>query len=155
MFREGMRMKRYWKWALLFAYAVMMVSLFGVIVSAAVRETNVTEPDEGNSIVEVPGIFTKANVGEVLALVNSYRREACQKGYPNPYDPEVRLTMDDYSEVKWSGDLEWIAQTRAAEGTVLQDHTRPNGKSCLQTILLHRLETYQRGKCHNHHSLDF
>ena len=64
------------------------------------------------------------------ALVNSYRREACQKGYPNPYDPEVRLTMDDYSEVKWSGDLEWIAQTRAAEGTVLQDHTRPNGKSC-------------------------
>ena len=123
-------MRRYWKWALLFAYAAMMVSLLGVIVSAAVREINGTEHYEGNSIVEVPGIFTKANVGEVLALVNSYRREACQKGYPNPYDPEVRLTMDDYSEVKWSGDLEWIAQTRAAEGTVLQDHTRPNGKSC-------------------------
>jgi hypothetical protein len=32
--------------------------------------------------------------------------------------------------IKWSSDLERIAQTRAAEGSVCQSHTRPNELSC-------------------------
>lgn len=64
---------------------------------------------------------------EALNLVNQYRKEACTKGYPDPWQESRKLTPSDYHPVKWSGDLEWIAQLRAAEGTVVQDHLRPNG----------------------------
>lgn len=112
---------------LLFLSLILMLSF---TTQAAVRETDVTAPAEGNVFVYVPGEFEKADIASILQLVNGYRLEACKSGYPNPEDSSQKLTMEDYSEVKWSGDLEWIAQTRAAEGSVKQDHTRPNGTSC-------------------------
>lgn len=98
--------------------------------NAAIRATDVTVASEGNTLVYVPGEYETADISAILQLVNSYRREACRNGYPNPEDSSVQLTMADYTEVQWSGDLEWIAQTRAAEGAVYQSHTRPNGYSC-------------------------
>ena len=101
-----------------------------VLANAAIRATDVAAASEGNTLVNVPGEYEAADINAILQLVNSYRREACQNGYPNPEDPSVQLTMADYTEVQWAGDLEWIAQTRAAEGSVYQSHTRPNGYSC-------------------------
>ena len=106
--------------------------LWGLAASAGpvVRGTDVTVPKDGNVIVNVPGWFYRENTDTVLSLVNGYRQEACALGYPNPENPAVTLTMADYYPVKWSSDLEWIAQTRAAEGVVLQGHERPNGSWC-------------------------
>ena len=117
---------------LLLTIVVCITLILGIsfTASAAIRETDVSTASSGNIIVFVPGEFAKAEVSTILNLVNSYRKEACQKGYPNPSNPSVPLKASDYTEVDWSGDLEWIAQTRAAEGAVYQAHTRPNGDWC-------------------------
>lgn len=117
-----------------FIFAVIMVLAASVCVSAATRETDADTPGSGNAIVLIPGEFEAANVSAVLDLINSYRKEACDKGYPDPRDPSRKLISTDYKPIKWSGDLEWIAQTRAAEGAVYQSHTRPNGKSCFTCV---------------------
>ena len=109
---------------------MMLIAASAVAVSATTRNTDTTSPGQGNTLVMVSGTFERANVQKVLDLVNSYRLEACKKGYPHPDDRSRKLTMSDYTPVKWSGDLEWIAQTRAAEGMVRWDHDRPNGTSC-------------------------
>ena len=117
--------------SLLITIACIMLTLgLSLTAMAAVRPTDVNTASPGNVIVNIPGEFAYADIAAILNQVNSYRREACQNGYPNPNQPSAALTSADYSEVRWSGDLEWIAQTRAAEGAVLQDHTRPNGTLC-------------------------
>ena len=110
--------------------SILMVAASVIAVSATTRNTDVTMPRAGNSLVLVSGSFESANVEQVLNLVNSFRMEACKNGYPDPNNRSRKLTMSDYSPVKWSGDLEWIAQTRAAEGIVFWNHDRPNGTSC-------------------------
>ena len=115
---------------LIFIMFTLLVAFRPTAAHAATRQTDVTTPSSGNILVNVPGEFATADVAAILNLVNSYRREACQNGYPNPGNPSVPLSMSDYSKVQWSGDLEWIAQTRAAEGSVFQSHDRPNGASC-------------------------
>lgn len=91
----------------LFAVAVCFaaVLLSANTMEAAVRETDVSTPSEGNVLVQVPGEYEKAEIATILKQVNGYRLEACQNGYPDPDDPSEKLTMADYSEVKWSGDL--------------------------------------------------
>ena len=112
---------------LLFIMTLLMFSSGRKLHAMTIRETDVSVPQAGNVMVEVPGTFEKADIPKILKLINGYRKEACSKGYPNPNDESRKLTMSDYSEVKWSGDLEWIAQTRAAEGSVYQSHGRPGG----------------------------
>lgn len=109
---------------------MILIAASAVAVSASSRGTDVTSPGQGNTLVLVSGSFERADVQKVLNLVNSYRLEACRNGYPDPDDRSRKLTINDYSPVKWSGDLEWIAQTRAAEGAVCWAHERPNGTSC-------------------------
>ena len=94
----------------------------------ALRKSDVDNPSANNIMVKIPGTFEKPDVKEVLNLINSYRKEACEKGYIKP-GTDVRLTMNDYKPIKWSTNLEWIAQTRAAEAAVCQSHERPNGES--------------------------
>ena len=110
------------------AVALILVMMSAIGAFAAVRDTDVSAPGDGNVFVLVPGEFEKADVKAILDLINSYRKEACEKGYPKPGYPSVKLTPADYRPVKWSGDLEWIAQTRAAEGAVYQSHARPCGR---------------------------
>ena len=114
----------------LFLFSLFFSVMMALSAAAAVRPTDVSSPAGGNVLVNVPGEFAKADVAAILKMVNGYRLEACKNGYPDPRNPSAKLTKSDYSEVKWSGDLEWIAQTRAAEGSVLQDHYRPNGTIC-------------------------
>lgn len=66
---------------------------------------------------------------EALKRINEIRWEACVQGVPKPGNPSVKLTENDYVEIKWSADLEKVARIRAAEASLVISHTRPNGKS--------------------------
>lgn len=101
----------------------------GSAVQAAVRKTDVKTAAKGNELVGVKGSFENAGKSKILKRINEIRKEACKKGYKNP-DTGKKLTMQDYTAIKWSSDLEWIAQIRAAELTVNESHTRPNGSIC-------------------------
>ncbi len=100
--------------------------VFASSVMAAVRNTDVTTARKGNVLVAVNGTFSSATKDEILNRVNAIRQEACLNGYVNPSNG-TKLKKSDYVPVKWSADLEWIAQTRAAEASVHQVHNRPNG----------------------------
>ena len=107
----------------------LMFSQAICVQAAAIRKTDVEAASNGNILVGVEGNFEKINTYEVLKRINAIRKEACQKGYVNPENGK-KLKMSDYTAIKWSSDLEWIAQLRAAEATVREDHTRPNGQLC-------------------------
>ena len=66
---------------LLLTIVVCITLILGIsfTASAAIRETDVSTASSGNIIVFVPGEFAKAEVSTILNLVNSYRKEACQK----------------------------------------------------------------------------
>lgn len=114
----------------IFICMVVMVCMFyHVPVLAAVRNTDVTVAAPGNTLISVEGTFYSNTKTEILNRINAIRKEACTEGVTNPSTGEA-LTTADYVPIKWSSDLEWIAQTRAAEATVSEGHTRPNGKSC-------------------------
>lgn len=107
-----MKKKNIWKrtGALILSAALLMS--FPLAAFAAERETTVTEPAEGKVLVAVKGTFTSDEKDAILKRINEIREEA---------------QGDKYVEMKWSSDLEWIAQTRAAEASVFESHTRPNG----------------------------
>ena len=111
---------------------LLLLFLFITPVEAAdnpVRETDVSTASDGNEIVLLEGTFNYLTKEDILSRINEIRLEACKEGVWDPRNPSRALTEADYVEIKWSSDLEWIAQTRAAEATVHMDHTRPNDKS--------------------------
>ena len=77
-----------------------------------------------------------------MKLINQYRKEACDKGYPDPRDSSRKLTSSDYVPIKWSSDLEYIARIRAAEASILVSHTRPNGESCFSLSSPNGIDSY-------------
>jgi len=97
--------------------------------AAPLRKTDTVSAGPGNIMVSVPGYFEKKDLEKAIERVNEIRQEACRNEYVNPSSGS-KLTMADYVPIKWSGDLEWIAQTRAAEALVCEEHTRPNGDNC-------------------------
>lgn len=113
--------------------AVMACMFYHVPVSAAVRDTDVTVAAPGNTLISVEGTFSSKTKTEILNRINKIRKEACDEGVTNPSTGKA-LTTADYIPIKWSADLEWIAQTRAAEATVSEGHTRPNGEICFTAI---------------------
>lgn len=118
---------RFYTFILLFT---LFLSQIPVTVSAAsARPTDIDTADSGNILVGISGTYEYVSKTKILKRINEIRKEACTKGYINPSTGE-KLKASDYVPIKWSSDLEWIAQIRAAEATVYQDHTRPNGKSC-------------------------
>ena len=113
------------------AVLVMTFALFWTTpVYGATRNTDVEEPREGNSFIAVEGTFSSETKDKILNRINAIRYEACKEGVPNPNNSKQKLQISDYHPLKWSSDLEWIAQTRAAEAMIYQDHTRPNGLIC-------------------------
>ncbi len=92
------------------------------------RKTNVENAAKGCMLLGIRGTYESAAKKKILARINEIRYEACEKGYPSPVKNNRKLTLDDYVPIKWSSDLEWIAQIRAAESTVRHSHTRPNGR---------------------------
>lgn len=126
----GKKMKHGKVNGLIFICLVFVVSLLsGIPVLAATRNTDVTSAASGNTLISVEGTFYSNTKTKLLNRINAIRKEACQEGITNPSTGKA-LTMNDYVPIKWSSDLEWIAQTRAAEATVSESHTRPNGSSC-------------------------
>ena len=119
--------------SMLFCMAVFsapMADGFGMMQANAesgVRETDVTTASSGNEMVLVDGKFIYLSKTEILNRINEIRKEACETGVRDPRNESRNLTMSDYVPIKWSSDLEWIAQTRAAEATVHMAHDRPNG----------------------------
>ena len=115
--------------------AVVMLASLAVVsgpeaTQAAVRTrgTDVTTPGAGNVFVKIRGNFFTEKAETILKKINDIRYEACEEGVPNPSGGT--LTLSDYVPIKWASELEWIAQTRAAEASVLMDHQRPNGDMC-------------------------
>lgn len=107
----------------------MAVTLLPIPSQAAARPTDVETADKGNILVDVSGTYERVSKTKILKRINEIRKEACKKGYRNPSTGR-KLKLSDYVPMKWSSDLEWIAQLRAAECTVNESHTRPNGKGC-------------------------
>ena len=82
------------------------------ILSLEVIKTDVDRASDGCILAGVPGKYV-ADAQAALDRINEIRREACEEGVLNP-DTNMPLTMDDYVEIKWSNDLEYIARIRAA-----------------------------------------
>ena len=102
---------------------IMMLSLAAVAgaenTEDIVREADVSVPDEGNVLVALRGsAAVKSEKQALLNTLNALRKEACDKGYPNPENPSVALTSEDYVPLEWNADLEEMAQLRSAEGIV-------------------------------------
>lgn len=98
--------------------------------AAPTRPSDVKKAGSGNILVGVSGTYEQASKAAILKRINEIRKEACNNGYPNPSGDGRKLTPSDYVPMKWSSNLEWIAQLRAAECTVNESHTRPNGLDC-------------------------
>ena len=94
--------------------------------ASQIRQTDVSSARSGCVLLGVDGTFDSAGKSAVLNRINAIRQEACSKGVPDPRDESRKLTLSDYVPIKWSSDLEVIAQTRAAEGSICEDHARPN-----------------------------
>lgn len=97
--------------------------------AASTRPADVKKAEKGNILIGVFGTFERVDKSDILKRINDIRKEACTKGYINP-NTGRKLKPSDYVPLKWSANLEWIAQLRSAECTVNEGHTRPNGKSC-------------------------
>ena len=103
--------------------------------------TDKTVASEGCLLVGVKGSYL-ADAKNALKLINQYRKEACDKGYPDPRDSSRKLTSSDYVPIKWSSDMEYIARIRAAEASILIDHTRPNGEICFDLVSPNGIDSY-------------
>lgn len=111
-------------------FALVFCAILTMPVAAAtILPTNVSKPGKGCTLVGVEGEYIR-EAKDALRLINSYRKEACKKGFPDPNQRARRLKPGDYQEIKWSSDLEYIARIRAAEAAVYTDHMRPSGKIC-------------------------
>ena len=94
--------------------------------SAVTRKTNVTKAGRGNTLVLFKGKYQYVPKSKILAKLNKIRKEACNEGIRDPRDESRKLKKSDYKPLKWSRDLEYIAQIRAAEAAMYMDHIRPN-----------------------------
>ena len=123
-------MKRKYKLLIILILTALLL-VCGTPVSLAasnIREGDVKTASEGNTMVYLKGDFIVVSKDAILDEFNEIRLEACYEGdVPDPRDPTRMLTPEDYVELKWSSELEWIAQTRAAEASMTMQHDRPNG----------------------------
>ena len=111
--------------------------------SLPVLETDVTQGTSNTTLVGIPGTYIQ-QISEALELINSYRKEACDNGYPNP-STGAALTSSDYVPIQWSDDLEYIARIRAAESSQTMGHVRTNGNSCFNIYSPNGMRSF--GEC--------
>ena len=109
---------------------IMIVAVMAALVPTAYAFAvpqyypDVNTPSPGFAFVGIAGSFEAVSKDAIVNRVNAIRREAAQEGIISRYQP-----------VKWSRGLERIAQIRAAEAMVLQDHERPNGKDSTDMVV--------------------
>lgn len=109
--------------------------------SDSILPTNVTTASSGCTLLGVKGSYI-TDVQAALDRVNAIRKEACEEGVPDPRNKNRKLTSSDYVPIKWSSDLEYIARIRAAEASLVIDHTRPNGQDCFSLKSPNGIESY-------------
>ncbi len=119
-------MKKLWKVIIL--TAVMVMSISGMASAAITKNTDVTSAGSGCQMVGIEGQYI-AECKAALDRLNDIRLEACEEGVINPATGRA-LKKSDYTPLKWSSDMEYIARIRAAESSVTMDHVRTNGKNC-------------------------
>lgn len=96
------------------------------ILSVPVIDADVGTASSGCVLAGVTGTYI-TDTDAALDRINAIRKEACEEGVLNPSTGQP-LTLSDYVEIKWSGDLEYIARMRAAESAYTGAHARMNGK---------------------------
>ncbi len=98
---------------------------------AGARAAEVSEEEKPGDFVtiRVEAKLEKTDREALLDRINAIRREACEEGVNNPVNG-IPLTPADYVPLQWSGELEKIAELRAVESTIIQDHIRPDGTEC-------------------------
>lgn len=120
------------KWIIIGAVLLIAVMVIGGVVMYVRKDTSdiditgitVTRTSGTCVLVGVKGTYLSETKDEIINRINEIRKEACDEGISFN---GVALTAKDYKPLKWSSDLELIAQLRAAEATVNEYHTRPNG----------------------------
>lgn len=121
------------KIGIILAITIAGILAFGVVsgvFAGTTRETDVSQAGSGKTLVLLHGDFQYLAKSKILDQINKIRKEACDQAVRDPRDETKSLKASDYVPIRWSGDLEWIAQTRAAEGSLYMEHTRPNGTIC-------------------------
>lgn len=106
-------------------------------------------PAEGNLVMGFSGSYYTESADKILERLNQIRLEACREGVRNPSTGKP-LTLADYVPLYWSSDLEAIARIRAAEATVSQNHTRPNGERCFTAITTNNEGSYAENLAWNY-----
>ena len=101
------------------SFMLVLMSSVSFADTVPVREADVTSVSAGYILAGFDGTYYHTDKKEILKRINEIRKEA--------YDEKL---VKSYVPIKWSSDLEYIAQLRAAEATVVQDHTRPDGTTC-------------------------
>ena len=76
----------------------------------------VTQIADSNALLGVRGSYEATSAEKLLNRINEIRKEAYNEGLVSSYVP-----------IKWSEELEYIAQIRAVEASVKEDHLRPKG----------------------------
>ncbi len=114
---------------LLLLFSLSLFQAADTVQAASTRSSDSKKAGSGNIFAGVSGTFERVEKSKILKRINEIRREACEKGYPHPGSGR-KLTPSDYKPIKWSSNLELAALLRAAESTVYESHTRPNGQSC-------------------------
>ena len=99
-------------------------------IAGGAHRCNVNAPRSGNVFLQLTGKFDTTSKDSILSMINGYRLEACQNGYPDPRNPSRGLTMADYVPLRWSRGLEEMAMLRAAEATYTNHHLKITGEDC-------------------------
>lgn len=107
---------------------ITLYAKWGAAAASEIPTIDMT-PAEGNVVMGFSGAYYTESVDKILDRLNKIRWEACTEGVRSPQTGKP-LTKADYVPLQWSSDLEAIARLRAAEATVSQAHTRPNGQRC-------------------------
>ncbi len=92
---------------ILIIFVLTVIMVLGTVTAAyagTVRNTDVSSAGSGNTMVYLDGEFMYVSKDTIIKRINEIRYEAWAQGL-----------VDKYIPIQWSGDLEWIAQTRAAE----------------------------------------
>ncbi|MEE3333178.1 MAG: CAP domain-containing protein [Ruminococcus sp.] len=121
---------------------ISVLCLVSLLVSSAaffanaqtrVLPTDVGAARKGCVLVGIKGSYI-TNAKAAVDRINALRKEACSQGIKDPRDKSRKLTINDYKPIRWSSDLEYIARIRAAEASIITEHTRPNGDDCFSVV---------------------
>lgn len=88
-----------------------------------VWDTDAAQGGDETTLIGVSGTYVN-QISEALDLINSYRKEACDNGYPDPNTGST-LTPSDYVPIQWSEGLEYIAlrtAVLASAKTAVREH---------------------------------